>query len=66
MSLTPSDMERKGNLLDWEVHNCWILLHKECVFCESLKQKKMCKSTITFHITVYYELNVGNWSFATR
>jgi hypothetical protein len=28
------------NLLDWEIHNCWVLFHKECVFCESLKQTR--------------------------
>lgn len=58
MSLTSIDLESTENLLDWEVHNCWILFHKERVFRESLKQTKLCKSTFTLHITLQYVLNV--------
>ena len=58
LSLTSIDLESTENLLDWEVHNCWILFHKECVFCESLKQIKLCKRTFTLHVTLQYVLNV--------
>jgi hypothetical protein len=58
MFLTSTDLESTENLLDWEVHNCRILFHKECVFCESLKQIKLCKSAFTLHITLQYVLNV--------
>jgi hypothetical protein len=58
MYLTSVDLESTDNLLDWEVHNCRILFHKECIFRESLKQPKLCKSAFTLHITLQYVLNV--------
>jgi len=58
MYLTSIDLESTENLLDWEVHNCRILFHKECVFRESLKQTKLCKNAFTLHITLQYVLNV--------
>lgn len=58
LSLISIDLETTENLLDWEVHNCRILFHKECVFRESLKQTKLCKSTFTLYVTLQYVLNV--------
>jgi hypothetical protein len=52
MHLTSIDLESTENLLDREVHNCWILFHKECVFRESLKQTKLCKSAFTLPFTL--------------
>lgn len=61
MYVTSTDLESTENLLDWEVHNCRIFLHKERVFRESLKQTKLCKSAFTLHITLQYVLNVTGY-----
>lgn len=43
----------KQNLLDWEVHNRWILLHKESVFCESLEQTKYVQRKVSLFKSYY-------------
>ena len=31
------DQSRINNILDGEIHNCWVLFHKEIIFIESLQ-----------------------------